>query len=47
MVEEEITPRGDGNAVRLCEYLLSVDVEEEITPRGDGNALPWRVVVLF
>ena len=36
-VEEEITPRGDGNntIISLC-YSVSF-VEEEITPRGDGN----------
>ena len=37
MVEEEITPRGDGNKIFFVEFCKRFIVEKEITPRGDGN----------
>ena len=36
-VEEEITPRGDGNDEWDRWQRCQCCVEEEITPRGDGN----------
>ncbi len=36
-VEEELTPRGDGNCLYFIIRFPLYTVEEELTPRGDGN----------
>ena len=38
-VEEELTPRGDGNCGFVKGTVDNIEVEEELTPRGDGNNL--------